>query len=183
MSSAALTLTNPKSGVTAAYPFEASKVFLLDLPDIDDSISVLTLSPLLPLAHQGDPQAANLCTKGDCTVLPNDSLTSPTLPTHSTPPAFITKGDVVTPPHDPISHKSYHSFPLSSAVVNYVGSDLVDILQTEHFLVDSGCHQAFSEWGLAASSSPPKHHVKPIAAKVTSHSTVLCYVEGDVSTF
>ena len=64
MSSDAITFTHPKSGISVAYPFEASKIFSLELPEVDDSISVLPVSPVLPLAPQGDTPAS-FATKGD----------------------------------------------------------------------------------------------------------------------
>ena len=64
MSSDAITFTNPKSGVSADYPFEASQIFSLVLTEVDDSISVLPVSPVLPLAPQGDTPAS-FATKGD----------------------------------------------------------------------------------------------------------------------
>ena len=44
MSTDTLTLTNPKSGVTADFPFETSSLFSME---VDDSISVLTVLPHL----------------------------------------------------------------------------------------------------------------------------------------
>ena len=64
MSSDAITFTHPKSGISAAYPFEASKIFSLELTEVDDSISVLPVLPVLPLAPQGDTPAS-FATKGD----------------------------------------------------------------------------------------------------------------------
>ena len=64
MSSDAITFTHPKSGISVAYPFEASKIFSLELPEVDDSISVLPVLPVLPLAPQGDTPAS-IATKGD----------------------------------------------------------------------------------------------------------------------
>ena len=59
MSTDALTLTNPKSGVIADFPFEASKLFSLE---VDDSISVLIVTSSVQLSHKGDIPI----TKGDC---------------------------------------------------------------------------------------------------------------------
>ena len=64
MSSDAITFTNPKPGISADYSFEASKLFSLDLTEVDDSISVFPVSPVLPLAPQGDTPAS-FATKGD----------------------------------------------------------------------------------------------------------------------
>ena len=43
MSTDALALTNPKSGVVADFLFEASKLFSLEVDD--DSVSVITVAP------------------------------------------------------------------------------------------------------------------------------------------
>ena len=59
MSSDAITFTNPKNGVTANYPFEASKIFSLELSDMDGSISVLTASP-------AENNPTSFVKKGDC---------------------------------------------------------------------------------------------------------------------
>ena len=64
MSSDAITFTHPKFGISAAYLFEASKIFSLELTEVDDSISVLPVLPVLPLAPQGDTPAS-FATKGD----------------------------------------------------------------------------------------------------------------------
>ena len=108
MSSDAITFTNPKSGVSADYPFEASKIFSLDLTEVDDSISVFPVLPVLPLAPQGDTPAS-FDTKGDLQP-PQNAFSSP--PRHSS-----TKGDVADFAAPSPNSKSYHSFPMSSAVV------------------------------------------------------------------
>ena len=64
MSSDAITFTHPKSGISTDYPFEASKIFSLELTEADGSISVLPVLPVLPLAPQGDTPAS-FATKGD----------------------------------------------------------------------------------------------------------------------
>ena len=64
-SSDAVTFTSPKTGVTADYPFEASKIFSLEITDLDDSIWVLAILRMLPLAPQGDLTPASFATKGD----------------------------------------------------------------------------------------------------------------------
>lgn len=119
MSTDALTLTNPKSGVVADFPFEASKLFSLEVDD--DSVSVLTIAPSTSLPfHEGI-----LITKGDCQS-PESTIT-PDVAINTSPPApLITKGDDYTPPL--ATSKSYYSFPMSSAVVNYVGTELTDII-------------------------------------------------------
>ena len=119
MSSDAITFTNPKSGVSSDYPFESSRIFSLELTEADDVISVLPILPILPLAPQGDTPAS-FDTKGDLQP-PQNAFSSP--PRHSS-----TKGDAAGFPAPSPNSKSYHSFPMSSAVVNYVGAELTELI-------------------------------------------------------